>query len=213
MKFSFPIWANVRKSWPVYKSNFGMFLLLMVASALIQMLSSRGHNIFFSLVASIASITLSYIWIKSSLDLIDHNHFSPFSKASLPTLSQFWDFFKTTFLMGLFIGVGFLLFILPGLYIAGRLIFAPYLSVEKAQGARKSLRECWDMTKGHGWDLLGRSISIALFNLLGVICLLIGLVVTVPISRLLITMMYREFTKFKSLEAISTPSEAAPAQA
>lgn len=99
---------------------------------------------------------------------------------------------------------GFILLIIPAFYVAGRLMFSVYLSVEKNQGARASIKESWDMTKGYAWQLFWKSFVIGLFMVVGFFALLVGSFVTYPIGFMVMIMLYREFVKFKS-QNVSTP--------
>jgi membrane-anchored glycerophosphoryl diester phosphodiesterase (GDPDase) len=137
------------------------------------------------------------------LGILDKKKINLFSKEVLPSLSQFWDFLKTIILSSLCVILGFILFIIPGFYVSGRLLFALYISTEKNQGSVKTIKEAWKMTEGHGWQLFGKSFVIGLFVVLGFIALFVGSFITYPIGMIVIAMMYREFSKLK-MNNIST---------
>ena len=90
-----------------------------------------------------------------------------------------------------------LLSLLVFVYIGIRLLPAIYLVVDKNQGARKSIIESWNMTKGYFWFIFGKVIVIQLFVLLGFIALLIGGIITYPIGIMVTVMLYRELLKNK----------------
>lgn len=233
MPFTFKVGAKIKEAWVLYKEHFGAMILIVSVSGFLQIISQNyskdNKNLLVSLFLIVVSISISYIWIKSIMNLLDGKGFNPFTKESMPTLSSFWDFLKTNILislcvMPLFAIAGLiilfaiitsqlapvlfpiiliiaivliLLLIIPGLYIIGRLFPAVYISVEKCQGARKTVKEAWVMTKGNAWNILGKSILIGLFILLGFIALVVGLAITYPIGMIVMVMMYREFVKFK----------------
>lgn len=204
MQFTFKIWSKIKESWPIYKAHFSTFLILMVVTMVAQFIGSN-NNWMLVIISYIIGLLISFIWVSFVLNLIDKKDFNPFKRESLPSFSQFWNLFKTMIIYALCVMGGFILFIIPGFYISGRLIFAIYLSVEKNQGARVTIKEAWHMTEGYGWKLFGKSFVIGLFIALGFIALFVGSFVTYPIGMLVLGMMYREFLKFKSQQPVELP--------
>lgn len=234
MNFTFKVGKNIKKAWALYKENFVLMSTLSLFTLLLQFLSqsySRNHdgNLLITIIISLLSFLLSYIWLKATLNLLDGKGFNPFTKETVSSFAQIWDFFKTNILIALlailsaipfiivvfiafillikygvsflFFGLilfGLVLFIFPTLYISSRLFPAKYLSIEKVQGARKSVKESWKMTKGNGWKILWKSILIFLFVMLGFIALFIGLFITYPIAIIVVAMMYRELYKLSN---------------
>ena len=196
MQFIFKIGSKIKEVWPVYKVHFGVFLLLMVLTTGVQLMGSN-RNWVLVVISYIASILVSFMWIRFTLNLTDKKESNPFKKESFPTLSQYWNLFKTIILTALCVFLGLALLVIPAFYVSGRLVFATYLSVDKNQGGRKSIKESWEMTKGYGWLLFWKSFVIGLFIALGVIAFFIGAFITYPIGMLVYAMMYREFSKMK----------------
>jgi len=58
-------------------------------------------------------------------------------------------------LAGVPIGAGMLLFIVPGLYMAGRLALAMPLVVDGVAAPLAAVRRSWDLTEGNGWRIIG----------------------------------------------------------
>lgn len=199
MKFTFKIGQKIKEAWPLYKENLGLFLLLtlitLVASSINQ--SGDNPNTLLSIVMMFVNFLISSIWILSVLDLIDNKRFKPFSRKSFPSLKQYWYFISTSFLISLAIIIGFALLVVPGIYLVGRLMFAPYIALDKNKNAIDSIRDCWHMTKDHGWKIFGKNFIIGLFILAGFLALILGLFITYPIGTILLVMLYREFEKFK----------------
>ena len=57
------------------------------------------------------------------------------------------------FFMGFIIGVGLMLFIFPGLYLAVRLIFVPYLIIDGNTSIVYVFKKSWLMTHGNEWKI------------------------------------------------------------
>lgn len=205
MNFTFKVGAKIKEIWPLYKKHFGTLLLMTLATFIISVIGQED-NMFLSIIVAVINILFSYIWIHLIFNLIDQKEFNLFSKEALPSLGQLWNFFKTNILYALCVLAGFILLVIPGFYVAGRLIFAIYLSVEKNQGARLSIKESWKMTKGYGWKLFWKSFIIGLFIALGFLALFIGSFITYPIGLIVMVVMYREFKKFKLQNSTSSPT-------
>lgn len=214
MKFTFGIREHIKKSWALYKEHFGLMLLLGLINGILQIISQKDDNFFLVFIVMVAGTLLAYVWMRSLLSLVDGKGFKPFTAEILPTFPKFWDFIKVNILGGLFILLGFILLIIPGFYITGRLSFAWYLSVEKHQGARKSIRESWEMTRGYGWMLFWKSLLIVIFGVLGIIGFGVGILITMPIAYVMQAMLYKKFKTFSQGDVVpvepvpETPTEA-----
>jgi hypothetical protein len=87
-------------------------------------------------------------------------------------------YFLATLLSSFIIGIGFVLFILPGLYLIGRLApVGPVIVAENRRNPIDALRRTFELTKGRGWAVLGLVlvVAIAAFILMAVINNLLGL--------------------------------------
>lgn len=71
-------------------------------------------------------------------------------------------------------GIGFLLFIIPGIIFACRLAFVPYLVMDKGLDPVAAIEKSWFMTRGHGWRIFGMYLlAIALF-FVGLLLIIVG---------------------------------------
>lgn len=200
MTFTFKVWQKIKEAWPIYKQHFGTILIMSIVTLLAQFIGGMDENFGLMLILYVVNLLITYIWVKYLLALIDKKEFNPFSKEALPTLMQFWNLIKTIILYMVFVIAGFILLIIPGFYVTGRLMFAVYIQIEKNQGARLTIRETWEMTRGYGWKIFWKSFLIGLFMALGFIAFFIGSFITYPLGMIVLMMMYREFTKFKSIK-------------
>ncbi len=72
-------------------------------------------------------------------------------------------YFLASLLSSIAIGIGVLLLIVPGLYLFGRL--GPLNATVVAENHRNpiaAIRRCFELTKGHGWAVLGLILIIAI---------------------------------------------------
>ncbi|MEI8357211.1 MAG: hypothetical protein WCH13_01855 [Deltaproteobacteria bacterium] len=82
-------------------------------------------------------------------------------------------------LMGLVVGAGILLFVIPGVWAGLRLSWAPFLMLDDHLGAVDAMSSSWNLTYGHGLRLFGIWSIAALLAILGAMLFLIG---TIPAS-------------------------------
>ncbi|HUD10896.1 MAG TPA: YciC family protein [Candidatus Saccharimonadia bacterium] len=83
-------------------------------------------------------------------------------------------------LVGLSIGLGLLLLIVPGLIVLARLSFAPYFMVDQNMGIMQSYKASWKASKGHAmkvWGIYGVTVLMCLPLLT-----IVGIGVTVYLS-------------------------------
>lgn len=89
-------------------------------------------------------------------------------------------FLLATILTGLATFAGFILFIIPGLYIACRLILVPIIIAD--QGERnplEALKNSWAITKSNGFSILLLILIIAIVGVItvGVVQMIVGVIV------------------------------------
>jgi len=102
------------------------------------------------------------------------------------------NYFLASILTGLIVLGGFILLIIPGIFFAFRLKFAVYLVIDKNLSPVDAVKKSWRITKGNVWNLFFFGILLALINILGFFCLVVGLFITVPLSMLATAFVYRK---------------------
>lgn len=109
--------------------------------------------------------------------------------------------FGVIIIIGLFTSLKFILvigtalagiaFALVAIYFAIRYQFITYTVLDYPDlSGRDIFKKSGAFTKGHMGDLLVFGIALGLLNILGAICLLIGLAITIPVTKLAKTRMY-----------------------
>ena len=97
--------------------------------------------------------------------------FSPFK--------DFWNVVLAGFLSALIIGFGALFLIIPGIIFACKLVFVPYIVMDKKMKATEAIKESWMMTDGHAWTVFGMGLLAAPIVLAGYICLFVGVFIAI----------------------------------
>jgi len=84
---------------------------------------------------------------------------------------------------GILVVLGFLLFILPGLYISARLIFAPYIGLMENRPILDSVKKAYEITEGKGWKLIGYVVAVIFPIIIILITILTGFAVfLIPVN-------------------------------
>ncbi len=95
-------------------------------------------------------------------------------------------------------------FIAATIFIQTRLRFAPYFIADKNSGILESYKLSWNTTRGHVIKLIWIQFLLGSLNILGVLALLVGLFVTLPITLLAGAYIFRKFEQ--QLSQPSLPS-------
>jgi uncharacterized membrane protein len=102
-------------------------------------------------------------------------------------------------LVGVIIVIGLFLLIVPGIIFACKLVFTPYLVVDRKMEVIEAVRESWRMTNGHAWRVFLMGVLAVLLCIAGLICFGVGIILAIMWIRLAFASLYH---------AVSLSSEA-----
>ena len=115
-----------------------------------------------------------------------------------------WHYILAVVLSGLCVVVGLILLVVPGIMAQVGLMLVPFLILDKDMQPLAALKESWRLTKGYKWSLFGFLLLVICINVLGALVTFgVGLLVTAPLSLLVITYLYREIEKGVQMEPVS----------
>jgi len=190
----------VQFGWDTTKSNIGLFIGLLIVVGLIQYVPDIVATILeadapvLSIIIRIASVILSMIIgmgvIKICLRFCDGEK-GEFSDI-FSCYPLFFKYLVGSILYGLIVVVGLILLIIPGIIWAIKFQFFDYLIVDQGFGPIDALEKSSEITRGVKLDLLSFGILIGIINLLGLLCLVVGLFVTIPMTWVATAFVYRE---------------------
>jgi uncharacterized membrane protein len=101
------------------------------------------------------------------------------------------------------IAIGFILLILPGIYVSMRLMFVFPLVIDQRLGAIEAMQKSWSLTGGDVLHLLKLWIAVAGLIVAGALLLFIGIFVTAPVALLLLVLAYRQIMPLATHAAIA----------
>lgn len=103
---------------------------------------------------------------------------------------NYWNVVIANVVVGIIVGLGIVMLIVPGIIFACRLAFVPYLVVDREMDVMDALRVSWDMTRGYGWQIFFMGLLAIPVVLLGLICLFVGVFVSVMWISVAFAAMY-----------------------
>lgn len=115
-----------------------------------------------------------------------------------------------TICYGLAIMGGILLLIVPGIIFSVALGMYPYFIIDKKMGPMESLKASRALTKGVRWQLFVFGCVIVLLNLGGLLCLIVGLLWTIPTSYIAMAYVYDQLSKQSELTGNQAASLTGP---
>lgn len=210
----FSIKETIKYGWRKSKEHLELVLfstlLILAVGSLVGGFGDHKEGLNFSMLGFVGTIFLIIIRIgytKIFLRIYDGE--SPKFSEIFQEYRTFWRYLGVSILVPLTVLGGLILIIIPGIIWAVRFSFSFFVVIDSKTGPVVAMKESYAITKGKFWKLLGFWIVIGLFNLLGLICLGIGLLVTIPVSTFASIYVYRELSKAKA-SLIQTPSPQTP---
>lgn len=92
---------------------------------------------------------------------------------------NYWNAVVANIVVGIIVGLGMVMLIVPGIIFACRLAFVPYLVVDREMDVMDALRVSWDMTRGYGGQIFLMGILSFIVVLAGIVCLFVGVFISV----------------------------------
>ncbi len=92
---------------------------------------------------------------------------------------NYWNAVVANVLVGLIVGIGFFMLIIPGIIFACRLAFVPYLIIDREMDISSAIDQSWKMTKGYGWQIFFMGIMAIVIVILGFLALFVGVIISV----------------------------------
>lgn len=104
-------------------------------------------------------------------------------------------FFVGWLIYSLVTSIGLALLVIPGIMLGILFLFWPYLMLDKGYKPIQALKASFQLTKGAGWDLFFFIVLLGAINVLGALCLIVGLFITLPLTLLALAHVYRQLAQ------------------
>jgi uncharacterized membrane protein len=174
--------------WQKTKQHFWLTAGVLVSYAAISIAIGRvgemaKENVVLNIIAFMISIALG-VAIKIGFTRYFLN--ADEDKGSYNDLytmgGVFFTYFVAYVLLSLITVAGLFLLVVPGIIIALIYFFVPTLIIDRGLEVGEAFKESAAMTKGHRLHLLGFALVSVLLNFVGVLVVVVGLLVTVPVT-------------------------------
>jgi len=126
------------------------------------------------------------------------------------TPGEFFRYIGCSILYGLAILGGLILLIIPGIIIGIRLQFGYYFLIDKKMGPVEALKASWGATRGQTWDLFLFTLVTIAINIIGVLLLGLGLIITIPVTLIAVAYIYRAVSNAQMPQVIPEPAAIVP---
>jgi len=199
----FKISELFRDAWKITSNNLGKLILLEIlfitvltaGFLLIQTLLPANENspwytllantFFQQVINALATLGITNTFLKFS-------NYEPVKVADLFNRFKLLPtYFFSSLIAGLAVILGLFLLIIPGIIVALRFSLFSYFILDKNAGIFEAFEESWDTVKGVTGRVLAFFLAVILINVLGLLCLGIGLFVTIPITGIATALLYR----------------------
>ncbi len=189
--FSFK--ESIKYGWERMKENFQ---LTFFATLLLVAVGAMTGGRVLGFLAMIFLLILRIGYLKIFLRMYDNE--KPKFSDLFSEYPLFWKYLGVSILYPLVVSGGLILLIIPGIIWAVRFSFSPIILVDTKMGPITSMKESYAITSGKFWNLFGFFLVIGLFNILGLLVLGVGLLITIPVSMFAVIQVYRKLTAEKS---------------
>jgi uncharacterized membrane protein len=194
---------SIRFGWETFKKRplliIGAFVIAMLVSGITSSLLDPAEGAPVTVSVIVMSLISAVIGLLVEIGLVTfslraHDNVAAAKIMDLWNPKPFVWYLVGQIAVGLGVLIGFVLLIVPGVMLALGWMFSSYLIIDKGRGPLEAMKESWAMTKGHKWQLLLLVLALIGINILGLLALVVGLLVTVPVSMLAVVHVYRKLS-------------------
>jgi hypothetical protein len=175
-------WSLLSQAWNIFSKRaitlWGIMLFpfayvliaALVGGFLIGMFRMRLESAVSLLLidAGIIIFVILFLWSQVSLiySIVDEK--LSIKEAYGKSRTMIWDYVVLSFLVGLVVLGGFVIFIIPGIILSAYLTFSVYALVNEGEKETNALLKSYEYVKGHWWAVFGRIAFIALVFLVAI---------------------------------------------
>ncbi len=184
-------------SWKLYKERWQVLVEIVLLPTLVvalgYVLLSLGFP--FSILGGLIVFIGYIIFVFSMLPVIFSLHHTAGVDASYKaTIGWFWPFVWVTILEVFAVMGGFIILIIPGIWLGVALMLMMYVFVSEHRRGIDALRQSKDYIKGYWWAILGRVLLLGLMFFAAMVVIEIPvMIIAGNTARVLVTMLLTLF--------------------
>ena len=176
-------------AWDLFKKNPYLYIGLGLVSIIISVVPVVSY---FSAFFTIGFSNCCYKLMKN--ETIEFKYFF----FSFQSFSRFLNILVALLIWALVTVLAYILLIIPGIYITVALYFTTTVMVVENIVGIESLKRSKELVSGRWWNAFGFCGFLLLLNIVGALCLVIGLFVTIPLTAILSLVYYDHLVQTKS---------------
>jgi hypothetical protein len=169
--------AVVSRIWEIYRDQFavlaGTAVILFALQFLILLLLSGGSAIFLSVLFSVLSVLYQGMVVKLVQDVQDGRRDNSVGDLLASVSHVFWPLLAVSVLFGIGVAIGFVLLIVPGLYLLVIWSVVAPVTVLERPGVFNAFRRSCHLVRGNGWAVFG--VIVIVFLAVAVASIVIGI--------------------------------------
>jgi len=209
------------EAWRIVKDNLSFFIGFTLFVSLVNLTPNiilnkynldlkdrQDLSFMIELISFVVQLIIGYLIVKISLLIVDGKEVN--KDNLLPSSNIFFNYTIGTAVYGTIIllllmvmgktgNAGLIMFV-PLILVFLKFQFVNYIIVDKKTTVISAFKISNEITKDDILELFLFILSLFMLNLLGALVFLVGLLLTIPISIISITLVYRELIKKVSFE-------------
>lgn len=192
---SFSIGEAFKAGWNFFKENFAYFIVYELILLALMGIFSWGNGLLWvtwHILGWIIIILVKMGYYSSCLLVV--NGVKPGFEQLYINWRLFISWVIASFLFALMVGIGLVLFIVPGCYLMARYGFFPFFIIDKDMGPLEALEHAGIASRGNRGHIFLLFLACIGLNILGVLIVGIGLLITAPVTLLALTVVYKKLT-------------------
>ena len=120
---------------------------------------------------------------------------------------NYWNAVVANVVVAVIVGMGFVMLIVPGIIFACRLVFVPYLVVDKQMDVMEALRVSWNMTRGYGGQIFLMGLMAFFIAIGGLILFFVGIFISIMWIKTSFAAMYYAVEQKDGIPEYNYPGE------
>ncbi|MCI0452320.1 MAG: hypothetical protein L0Z51_08000 [Candidatus Latescibacteria bacterium] len=193
-----PLAESIRFGWRTVRDNALFLVGTIVVAILVPSLIDWGSDVALDegwpqfalgLIELGVSATLSLGLAKIYLRFRDGER--PVFENLFDGIAHFHKYLGASIIVFFAVMMGLVLLVVPGIVFLIRLWFLGFVIVDTKVGPLEAIQQSWDVSRGHTRDLFFLFFILVGVNLLGLICLGVGVLISLPVSGLALAHIYR----------------------
>lgn len=200
--YTVKIGEYISQGWELFKKNAGGYIGFTIVLVLLGLVVNRidaAASPLGTVINLVVTGPLFAGWYIVAFKQLRNRlpEFADFFKG----FNNFLPFFLVYLVTGILIGLGFILFIIPGIYLAVAYMFSMPFAVAQRMDFWSAMEASRKLITKNWFSFFGFSLLLFLINLGGALLLGVGLLVTIPLSACAVAAAYADIVGVSS-EAI-----------